>query len=171
MIRRLAIFVRDLLQQPEGTVVVIGRHNMRRDDFTALQIVVDRISPELLTSQSKAFDGEAETTTITSYFEGPNTLNFYGDGARAEAIKFIGMLSSQAGYELQRDQTISVYNMTGLTDVKLLAGSQYSERQEMVFNVRYSESLVIDTLRIDTANGTILTDNPIGTETWQTSAI
>ena len=171
MIRRLAIFVRDLLQQPEGTVVVIGRHNMRRDDFTALQIVIDKIAPEELTSQSKAFDGDAETMAINSYFNGECIINFYGDGARFEAVKFIGLLATQASYELQRDQALGVYNMTGLTDVKLLAGSQYTERLELAFNVRYSESLVIDTLRIDTANGTILTDNPIGTETWQTSEI
>ena len=168
MIRRLAIFVRDLLQQPEGTVVVIGRHNMRRDDFQALQIVVDKIAPESLVSQSKPFNGETETMAINSYFSGECVVNFYGDGARVEAVKLVGLLATQAGYELQRDQALSVYNMTSLTDVKLLAGSQYTERLELAFNVRYAETLEVSTRRIDTANGTILTDNPEGIETWQT---
>jgi type II secretory pathway component PulL len=46
---------------------------------------------------------------------------------------------------------LGVYQASGLTDVKMLTGQQYGERQELTLNVRYATAADVDTLRIDTA--------------------
>jgi len=53
---------------------------------------------------------------------------------------------------------IGVFQASGLTDVKMLTGQQYGERQELTLNVRYATSANVDTLRIDTAITDISTD-------------
>ncbi len=45
-----------------------------------------------------------------------------------------------------------------MTDVKMLTGQQYGERQELTLNVRYSTSADVETLRIDTAITEIRTE-------------
>ncbi len=157
--QRLAIYVRDLLQQPEGDVVQIGRDNMNREDFNALQIVIDQISPAALESSSKSYDSDLEEQTFYSTFKTPMTIDFFGDDGYMEALKFTALKNSQIGYEIQRDSGITVYNVGQITDVKLLAGSEYSGRFQIELNIRYTEKLTIETLCIESASATILNEN------------
>lgn len=150
-LKLLGLFVRDLLVQPEGSVVQVGRNNFRRDDFTALQVVVDTLGASNLLASSEKFDGELESMAYTQSWSMPCIINFYGDGAAAEAIKFSNIIQSQAGYELQRDLGLTVYDVGTITDVKLLTGEQYSERIELALNIRFTTTTNIDTLRIDEA--------------------
>ncbi len=166
--QRLAIYVRDLLQQPEGSVVQVGRDNMKRDDFNALQIVIDQISPAVLESSSNSYDSDTEEQSFYSTFKTPMTIDFFGDIGYTEAVKFTALKNSQRGYELQRDSGLTVYNVGQITDVKLLAGSEYSGRFQIELHIKYTETTTIETLCINSASGTILTEDGEIT-TWQAS--
>lgn len=153
----LGRFVRDLLGMPEGSVVQLGRKNFRRDDFTGLQIVIDSISPFEMVGTSEKY--ESEVITYTQAWRGPCIINFYGDAAYSEAVKFSALIQSQAGYELQRDLGVSVYEVGTISDLRFITGEQYSERYEIELNIRFTTSENVSTLRIDEAQlADILTD-------------
>jgi hypothetical protein len=154
---QLAIFLRDLLMLSES-VINIGRQNFNRNDFTSLQIVIDTIGGATRLSGNNTFDGVTEQIEYAQQWQAPCTINFYGDGAFQEATKFSLLIQSQAGYELQRDNGITVFESNALTDVRSLTGEQYSERYELGVNVQYTISAKVDTLRIDTAQTTIIED-------------
>lgn len=147
----LAMLVRDLLNQPEGEVVILGRDNMDRENFTALQIVIDSLSPALRLNSSQKYDGDAEEMTYSQTWRQQFTINFYGDGAWSELLKFSLLLKSQKAYELQRDSGVDVLLTSSATDVKLLTGEQYSERYEVECNVMFTAAIAEEVLRIDTA--------------------
>lgn len=149
--QKLAMFVRDLLNQPEGEVVILGRENLRRDDFNALQIVVDSLGKARRLSKAQKYNGVMEKMQHSASWSAPFTINFYGDEAYAQATKFVLLTDSQVGYELQRDMGVGIYLTSELTDVKLLAGEQYSNRFELELNVTFTESATVDVLRIDVA--------------------
>jgi len=151
-------FIRDLLNKPEGTVMILGRHNLRRDDFKALQIVVDSLSPSTLLGRSEKYDGDAEELTHSQKFQVPCTIDFYGDDAYTQAMQFSLLSQSQAGYELQRDGFINIFDISTITDVKSLTGSQYSQRHQIGVNVMYNENLTLNVLRIDTLQSTLIID-------------
>jgi len=153
----LAIFIRDLLALPESTIN-IGRQNFRRDDFTSLQIVVDTLGQSIPLSRTESFNGTTEKIEYAQQWQSPCTVNFYGDGAFSTATDFLLKIQSQPGYELQRDNGITIFEAGSLTDVKALTGEQYSERFELGLNVQFTMSAEIDTLRIDTAQTTIIED-------------
>lgn len=156
--KQLALFIRDLLVLPES-VINIGRENFDREDFTALQIVVDTLGQATPLSKNESFDGVAEEIEYAQQWQAPCTVDFYGDGAFEEATKFLLLVQSQASYELQRDNGISIYHSSALTDVKSLTGEQYSERYQLALNVQYTISAKVDTLRIDTAQVTIISED------------
>ena len=156
--QRLAMYVRDLLQQPEGSVVVLGRHNVRQDDLTALQIAVDTMGPARRMNVSRKYDGHIEEMTHAQQWVQPCVINFYGDQAYAEAQRFMLISHGQTGYELQRDSGIAVFLASQITDVKLLTGENFSSRFEIALNVQFTESAVESVLRIDAADVTIIED-------------
>ena len=155
--KQLAIFIRDLLTIPEATIK-IGRNNFIRDDFNVLQIVVDTLGQSLPLSRSDKFDGELESTEYSQQWQSPCTVDFYGDDAYTTATDLLLLMQSQLGYELQRDNGITVYESSSLTDVKALTGEQYSERYQLGLNVQYTLSKTIATLRIDTAEINIINE-------------
>jgi len=169
---KLALFIRDLLgrlESPEeDQEIFLGRINIRRNDFTKLQIAVDTLGTGKKVSSSESFDHVLEVITYVTKFSVPAIISFYGDGAYAEAIKFVNLKKSQAGYELLRDLFLTVYDLTAITDVKSLTGEQYSERVEIECLIEYNESTDVSTLRIDTSAGTVISDNG-DLETWLTS--
>ena len=170
---KLGLFLRDILglvESPEEVQqIFLGRINIRREDFTSLQIAVDTLGTGKIVASSESFDGVAEIVTYTTKFSVPAIVSFYGNGAFAEAVKFINLKKSQVGYELLRDLSLEVFNITSFMDVKSLTGEQYSERFEVECLIHYSESSQVSTLRIDTSAGTVIEDN--GDQvTWQTSA-
>lgn len=154
----LAIFVRDLLVQPEGSVIVLGRVNMRRDDYKTLQIVIDDVVALGRISSSETYDPTTENMQYNQQLTSSATVDFYGDGAYDESVKFVTTIASQRGSELQRDSFIDVLQQSAITDLKMLAGDEYSERFQVavniVYNIAYNESI----LRIDTTDFSVITD-------------
>ena len=157
-LRQTAIFIRDLLDYDEQ-LIRIGRIDHDIEDFTTAYIGVDVLGQSMRLSSGKGYDGETEVMTYAQNWRAPVTVTFYGDGAWDRANKFALLTSSQKGFELQQAQGIGVLLASGITDVKILAGQQYGERQELTLNVLYSVSVDIDTLRIDTAQVEIWPEN------------
>ena len=79
------------------------------------------------------------------------TLSFYGPNAWTTATQFGLLIQSQKALELQESLGLGVYQVSTITDVKILAGMTYGERQDMTLNVRFAISVDVNTLRIDTA--------------------
>jgi hypothetical protein len=147
----LGQFVRDLLAQPESDVVQIGRENFRRDDFLALQIVIDSIGASTMVGSSEDYDSTNEVMKYSQVWKMPCIVNFYGTSSFQEAVKFSALVQSQAGYELQRDAGLSVFEVGALNDLRFLSGEQYSERYELELNIRFTIAEDVSTLRIDEA--------------------
>ena len=96
--------------------------------------------------------------TYQQQWQAPVTLSFYGSDAWSTATTFALLIQSQKALELQESLGLGVYQASGLTDVKMLTGQQYGERQELTLNVRYATTADVDTLRIDTAITEIRTE-------------
>lgn len=148
-IRLLAQFTRDLLNQPAGDVVNIGRDNIKRDDFTKLQIIIDDIAGQTLIGKSKTFNKELEIMRHSQKWHSSMTIDFFGDGASVQAQKFVGLLDSQRAEDLKRDLGMTLYYTTSFTNVKLLTGEQYSERLQLAINLDYVVAIDDATQRID----------------------
>lgn len=147
----LGQFVRDLLAQPEGSVVQIGRENFRRDDFLSLQIVIDSIGSSSMVGTSEDYDSTAEVMKYSQAWKMPCVVNFYGTNSFQEAVKFSALIQSQSGYELQRDAGLSVFEVGALNDLRFLSGEQYSSRYELALSIRFTITEDVSTLRIDEA--------------------
>ena len=152
----LARFVRDLLVLPES-VVILGRTNKQRGDTNALQVVVDQLAPASVLTDTYEFDGDAELTKVDNLMRGVFTIDFMGSTAYTIATKYMAMQRSQLAADLRRNLGINVGFADTITDVKLLSGTQYSERYQVTLNMTYNNSLAIPTNRIDT----IIIDNII----------
>jgi hypothetical protein len=157
-LRKTAMFVRDLLGYDEQ-LIRIGRINTDIEDFTTAYIGVDSLGQAMRLSNGQGYDGDAEIMTYCQQWLAPVTLSCYGDGAWDRANRFSLLTSSQKGWELQKTLGIGVLLASGITDVKILAGQQYGERQELTLNVLYSVTADVDTLRIDTARFEIWPEN------------
>ena len=147
---RVAKFTRDLLSVDEQ-LIRIGRQNFERKDFEADYIVIDALGPALRSGSMEDFDGDTEKLSLGAIWKGPVTLDFYGDDAYTRAIDFSLRMRSQDARELRRALGISIYQVSGITDVKALTGQQYGERMQITATVEISNQVIIDTLRIDTA--------------------
>jgi len=159
-LKQTAIFIRDLLEYDEQ-LIRIGRLNFDVEDFTTPYIGVDSLGQAVRLSAGQNYDGELEVMTYMQNWRAPVTLTFYGDGAWNRANKFSLLISSQKGFELQQAQGIGILLASGITDVKILAGQTYGERQELTLNVLYSVSEDVDTLRINTAQIEIWPENKL----------
>ena len=149
-LRLTALFVRDLLVYGEQ-LIRIGRQNYDITDFTIGYIGVDSIGPARRLASGEKYDGTLEVMQYQQQWIAPVTVSFYGDEAWSTAANFALLIQSQKSLELQESLGLGVYQASGLTDVKMLTGQQYSERQELTLNVRYATTANVDTLRIDTA--------------------
>lgn len=143
-------FVRDLMSHPEDFIKA-GRQNFDRQHFEQPFIVVDSLSGDIPLASSESYDGGTEAMTYIEYVSRPVTFDFYGPGAAKRARDFRLLCRSQASGDLQRSLGITVWHPTAMTDVKALTGQQYGERMQLQCQVHYSPSLVVDILRIDTA--------------------
>lgn len=156
--KKLAMYVRDLLQQPENTVVVLGRTNINQSDLTSLRIAIDTMGAARRLNVAEKYDGDLEEMTHAQQWVQPCVINFYGDLAWQEVSKFCLLSRSQTGYELQRDSGLAVFLASSITDVKLLTGENFSNRFEIAVNVQFTESITESVLRIDEAQFTITED-------------
>ena len=149
-LRLTALFIRDLLTYDEQ-LIRIGRQNYDITDFTIGYIGVDSLGASRRLASGEKFYGTLEQMTFQQQWIAPVTISFYGTDAWATATNFALLIQSQKSLELQESAGIGIFQASGLTDVKMLTGQQYGERQELSLNVSYATSADIDTLRIDTA--------------------
>lgn len=152
----LARFIRDLLEFNEQQIK-IGRTNFERSDFTEDFIVPDEISTAIEVLP-KDFNSTTEILSQGTQIKGQYTIDFYGDNAYTNAVKFTVLSNSQKGYELQRDMGITVFSVTTITDLKELTDTQYSPRYQLALNLRYNESVNVPTLRLDEAPTSIFSN-------------
>lgn len=155
-IKTLAFYTLDLLSYDES-LIKFGRANAEMENGTTNYIVID----ELASSQKgsfESFDGTNEIMTHGARTSTQATLNFYGVDARANARSFLLLRHSQKSYELQRDLGLAVFNVGGITDLRQLTGTEYSNRFEVAVNIQYTETATVNTLRIDVAQTNIIND-------------
>lgn len=144
----LAIVIRDLMEFNHDDII-IGRYGFKVNDFESRQVVVDSTGPATVRNTSETFDSTNEVITYSQQVLVPCSINFYGDTAYEDAAKFSLLLKSQSGYELQRDNEVSIFNVGQLIDVKMLTGEQYNGRIQLNLNVQITIDTDVDTLRID----------------------
>ena len=149
-LRLTALFVRDLLNYDEQ-LIRIGRQNYEIEDFTIPYIGVDALGAAQRLASGQRYDGTAEEMTYQQQWQAPVTLSFYGPDAWTTATQFGLLIQSQKALELQESLGVGVYQVSTITDVKILAGMTYGERQDMTLNVRFAVAVHVATLRIDTA--------------------
>lgn len=147
---KFAIFVRDLLGVDESTIK-IGRENEARNDHDKEYIVIDALGKMIQSAYLETYDADMEQLSIGGVWAGTVTLDFYGKDAYTRAVDFSLLARSQYAYELKRTLGISIYNASGITDVKALIGSEYQERVQVEFNIQVSFENTQNVLRIDTA--------------------
>lgn len=149
-LRLTALFVRDLLACDEQ-LIRIGRQNYDISDFAIGYVGVDSLGPARRLASGEKYDGILEQMTYQQQWIAPVTISFYGDDAWAAATNFALLIQSQRSLELQESLGIGAFQASGLTDVKMLTGKQYGERQELTLNICYATTANVVTLRIDTA--------------------
>lgn len=160
VLKRVALFVRDLLTYDEQ-LIRIGRQNFEQVDFETNYIVVDALGRSERSASLQDYDGDTEIMKLGGIWKGPVTLDFYGSGTYDRAIDFSLRSMSQAAIELKKDLGIMIYHPTGPTDVKQLTGQIYGERIQIEMMVEISQEVDIATLRIDTAQLEIRTEEGI----------
>ena len=149
-LRLTALFVRDLLTYNEQ-LIRVGRQNYEIEDFEIPYIGVDALGAAQRLASGQKYDGTAEEMTYQQQWQAPVTLSFYGPDAWITATQFGLLIQSQKALELQESLGLGVYQVSTITDVKILAGMTYGERQDITLNVRFAISVDVDILRIDTA--------------------
>lgn len=149
-VRKVALWLRDLLDYDES-LILIGRRNFEREDFETAYITVDTLGAGNLKGSSYDFDDEEEQETHTLLYTLPITLNFYGPDAHDRAMRLVALRRSQESVELQKQYSIVVYSPETIIDAKALTGQQYGERIEVVLNAEYRHIETVDRLRIDKA--------------------
>lgn len=150
----VAKFVRDLLPVAES-LVIIGRENFERTDFSVGYIVVDLLTGNPVAS-SQRFNPTAEQLTIATLSRWAVTIDFFGDAAYTNSDRFQLLQKSQRAVELCEALGISVFRPTAVQDLRALTGAQYGNRVQVELVVHANASAVLDTLRIDTPQNEFL---------------
>lgn len=153
----LAEYVTDLLEF-NGSLVVIGRENAIKVDSLKNYIIVDELF-SVPDARTPSYDGVAEELEHNIVMRGDFTIDFHGEDARANAAKFQVLQNSQTSKDLQRSLGITVFHATAFRDLKSLEGSQYKSRYQIELKLLYNETQIVDTLRIDTAQTTLIVSN------------
>lgn len=149
ILKNLALFIRDLLDYDEQ-LIKLGRFNFEQQDFNTPYIVVDALGPSQRIGNTPSYDGDKEVHNYSSPHISACTVNFYGDGAYRRAEVFSLMMQTEKSNDLQFKLGLTVFNVSSLTDLKLLTGAQYSNRVEVALNARLTSSINIPIRRIDT---------------------
>jgi stage V sporulation protein SpoVS len=149
--RLLALYTRDLLELAEGSVVIMGRVNIERGDTDALQISVDQLATSTPLTDSERYDGAAEIMHVDQTWSSVMTIDFMGADAYNQVIRFVTLNRHQKGHELKESLGIDLQIVSGITDLKILQGEQYSERYQIEVTMMHNIGAAIETLRIDSA--------------------
>ena len=153
----LADYVTGLLDF-NPSLVIVGRENAVKVDSLKNYIIVDELF-SVPDARTPSYDGEAEELEHNILMRGDFTIDFHGEDARANAAKFQVLQNSQSSKDLQRSLGITVFHATAFRDLKLLEGSQYKPRYQIELKLLYNETEIVDTLRIDTAQTTLIVSN------------
>lgn len=154
---QLMRYTRDLLEHPEQFIKA-GRQNFERQHFEQPYIVIDSLAGDVPLASSESYDGAAEKITYSEQVSRPFVWDFYGPEAHDLCRRFRLLARSQSSLELQDALAVTVYHPTAATDVKALTGQQYGERMQLQCQVHYCPSVVVDILRIDTAQLRIISE-------------
>lgn len=146
----LAKFVKALFTWPESQII-LGRSNVEVDDFSGNFVVIDSML-SMPQSTTRDFDDEAEEMTYTVHLLDQMSLNFYGEKALENALKFTSLCSSQTAREIMAVLGISLYHPTAINNLSFLAGSEQENRFEITVKMRYTYSYTEPTLKIETIN-------------------
>lgn len=145
-----AKYIRDLLSVDEA-LIRIGRHGFERESFDSEYIVIDMLGKFTQVGSLETYDSATEILSLGAVWSGIVTVDFFGDAAYSKATSFSLLSRSQTAYELKRALGIAIYHSTGPTDLKMLTGQQYGERQQIEMKIEVSSQASASTLRIDTA--------------------
>ena len=148
-LKAVARFVRDLLDYDEQ-LIKFDRRNVQASDFSTSYIVVNGSLPQSVLARGQRFDGATEVMTYTAAVSHAIVLEFYGDGAYTNAQAFLMLSKSQRADELRRSNALTIMAVSGITDVGQLLGQSHGIRVHLSFNVQYSPTHDVQTLRIDT---------------------
>lgn len=154
---KVAKLVRDLMQLPEG-IVLIGRQDILQKDFKTGYIVIDQLGAATRTASDEKFDGNTEVMTFADLFRAEITVEFFGFTAYDNARKLTGILRSQAALDLKHDLGFDLKRVSSVQDVKQLTGQQNGNRLQMTMIAEDTQTVDVETLRIDIAQFKILTE-------------
>lgn len=154
---KVRILIRDLIGLPEKQILS-GRSDKFQDDYNTDYVVVDDLIASQRITSDYNYDGVNEIETIGSKFVTTFTIDFYGDNAYNNCNRFALLSRSQQAYELKKQLGITFYQVSTIQDLKKLVGQQHGNRYQSTFKVHDCRSVSIDTLRIDEAQFTTLTD-------------
>lgn len=158
LVRRCALYTRDLLNH-DHSLIIPGRENFDRKDFTTPYIVVDALGAQLSQYAGQTYDGVAEKLHHRLGRTAAVTWSFYGDeagsesdpeGADARCDRFALLSNGPNGRRLARALAITVMRPGNKTDIRALTGSQYGARIDLEATVWIEASAVEDVRRIDT---------------------
>lgn len=155
---KVGLLVRDLMAIDEK-FVLMGRENRPQDDFVTGFIAIDQLGASLPQCATESFDADEEVMTYSTLMKSTVTIEFYGDDAYHNANRLTGLLRSQAAYDKKVALGINVFNVSSLTDLKQLTGAQYGNRLQMSLVVQDGREVKVGTLRIDTPQLRIITED------------
>jgi hypothetical protein len=144
----IADYVTSLLEFDESKVL-IGRSNISQEIFSNNYIVIDKLAPSQNIANGYEFEGTNESMKYNAVMSGTFTLEFYGDNGYENVYKFINLHRSQLSKDLQKQYGMTIFNPTGLNDLKQVVGNKYYDRYEVEIVVQFNESLTIGVLKID----------------------
>jgi len=160
-LKQLALYTRDLLEVSES-MIKFGRTNHDKLDFSENLIVIDGLTPAVNIGSQHKYDGANELKTITKTVSAEFALNFYGEDAQENAMIWATLNESQKARNLGYTHKITVHRASGITDLRMLAGTGYTERFEITVKATYNITNETELLRINSSQIDIITDNPAG---------
>ena len=143
MVRKLAIFLRDLLKIDEQ-LIRIGRENYDREQ--SLIAIVDTIGPSRLIGQGSKYNGEAEILTHYTDYRTPCTIDFLQPGY---VQQFAMGIRTQKARDLMRQVEVSVFAITTFHDLRQLLGNRFSDQVQVELVIGHSETFNESVKRID----------------------
>lgn len=150
-INRVGNFAIALINDPTVKIKK-ARSNHKNTNFNNPLILIDNLGNAQKVASSSDFDGTNEVMTYADFYKQSFTFDFYGTDAYSLATRFIALLRSQRGYDLQQSNKLTFHNVSSITNLRQLTGSEYFNRCQIEVSVSYSDNVDIDTLRIDTLN-------------------
>ena len=156
----VATLIRDLLTHNEQ-LIRIGRQNFEREEFETDYIVVDALGLSQRIGSLEEYDGDTENLSLGHMWRTSVTVDFYGPGAYSNQERFALLLRTQTALDLKKSLSIDVHQASTCIDLKALTGQQYGNRVQLELSVISNSQIDVTTLRIDTAQLEIRTEEGV----------